>query len=435
MPYSLLSRLGLGTRIALTMLLATLVIQGLNASAFLLLPRPDMTVFSARWLMARTAEANAAIFAAEPSRRAQIAEALSHETKLNVVWRADNPRPTREDRIPGYLERLQSSLRDGLAGKVKSVTVYRRGGPPGPPDSERRFVPREFEQTLRMGALTSDEQDIPVFGGFDIAIEGQDNSWIDIRPNRPAFLAPFLSPPMITAAGAILLISALSIWTAKRSLRPVEQLVAAARRLGTEREATLIDVSGLSDFAVVGQAINEMQNRIKGFIDERTQMLAAISHDLRTSLTRLRLDAEELAEGEIKNDLVANMEEMERMVSATLTFAGDDLKGEKSERVDLAALLITICDTFSDMGAKIDYEGPNHAFATCQPTAIRRAFVNVIDNAIKYGGTAEVELDVQAERIRVSIKDRGPGIPTELVEQAFRPFRRLETSRSRETSA
>ena len=136
-----------------------------------------------------------------------------------------------------------------------------------------------------------------------------------------------------------------------------------------------------------------MQSRIKQFLNERTQMLAAISHDLRTSLTRLRLEAEDLPESETKNRLIFYMSEMERMISATLTFAGDELKSEPQQRVDLAALLISLCDSFSDHGQPADYNGPNHAYLLCQPVAMKRAFV----------------------------------------ELAFRPFRRLETSRNRET--
>lgn len=426
--------LGLGTRIALTMLLALVLIQGLNAAAFFLLPRPDATVYSARWLTARVSSAVNAIFAVEPSQRQSLAHKLGADLKLDLDWRQQRSLRPHDDRLPGSLSRLQNSLREVLGDAAKNVSIEARGGPPrGPRDDDRRSIPQGFEHALPTGPLTSAEPDIPIFGGFSISIEGKDGSWIQAEPPHPRFLTPLLSPPVVTVASAILLIAALSIWTAKRSLRPIDQLVDAARRLGVERHASPIDTQGLGDFTVIGDAINEMQNRIKGFIDERTQMLAAISHDLRTSLTRLRLTAEELPEDEAKHTLIRNMEEMEQMVSATLTFAGDDLKREQSEHVDIAALLITICDSFSDMGARAEYSGPDHLFAVCQPVAIKRAFVNVIDNAIKYGDLAHVELGSTEQFIRVTIRDHGPGIPAELVERAFRPFSRLEQSRNRET--
>ena len=179
--------------------------------------------------------------------------------------------------------------------------------------------------------------------------------------------------------------------------------------------------------------MNEMQERIKLFLDERTHMLAAMSHDLRTGLTGLRLDAEELEESEARERVIAGVEEMERMISATLAFAGDDLKGEPTEMIDLAALLISLCDSFSDRNYAASYSGPNHLCALCQPVAIKRAFTNLIDNAIKYGGCARVELSHTVDRAAISIADDGPGIPAGKIELAFLPFRRLDNSRNRET--
>ena len=117
---------------------------------------------------------------------------------------------------------------------------------------------------------------------------------------------------------------------------------------GAHGKAVPIEPAGLREFEVIARAMNDMQERIKRFLDERTHMLAAMSHDLRTGLTGLRLDAEELAESEAKDRIIAGMEEMERMISATLAFAGDDLKSEPAEMIDLAALLISLCDSFSD---------------------------------------------------------------------------------------
>jgi signal transduction histidine kinase len=426
-------RLGLGTRIALTMVLALLLMQGVNAATFFFLPRPDATIYSARWLISHTSNAAKTIFAVAPADRPDTAKRLGTELKLDIYWRKSAPPDLNGKHPPGYLLRLESSLREAFKDGAKTVSVDARGPGRGARDEERQFIPKGFEDTLPTGPLTSAEPDIPIFGGFEIAIEGTDSSWVRIGPHRPGFLTPLLSPTLITAASAILLISLLSIWTAKRSLRPIDELVAAAQRLGLEREASPIDTRRLGDFTIIGEAINEMQKRIKGFIDERTQMLAAISHDLRTGLTRLRLATEELPDGETKDTLIRNVNDMDQMVSATLVFAGDDLKREHSQGVDIASLLITICDSFADAGAPIEYAGPDHLFTVCQPVAMKRAFMNIIDNAIKYGGSALVELQSAEDALRVSVKDDGPGIPAELVERAFRPFSRLEKSRNRET--
>src|SRR5208337_1360189 len=205
----------------------------------------------------------------------------------------------------------------------------------------------------------------------------------------------------------------------RKSLRPLDRLTAAARSFGRTRQAVPIDPAGLREFGVIARAMNEMQERIKLFLDERTHMLAAMSHDLRTGLTGLRLDAEELEESEARERVIAGVEEMERMISATLAFAGDDLKGEPTEMIDLAALLISLCDSFSDRNYAASYSGPNHLCALCQPVAIKRAFTNLIDNAIKYGGCARVELSHSADRAAISISDDGPGIPPGKIELAF----------------
>ncbi len=428
-------RVGLSTRIALTMLTALLLLQGLNAATFFFLPPPTQTIYSARWLISETSEATKKIFDVETTRRKDVAKTLSDELHLFISWDEIRMEPPSPERVAsGFFMRLERSLRESLGGSIRSVSVEPRGGPPFPRGGENtQFVPAGFEQHLPTGALATNEPDIPIIGGFSILVQGPDGSWLHIEPRRPPRLGPLFSPPMITAAGAILLISFLSIWTAKRTLSPIDDLVGAAQRLGIDRNATPVDTRKLGDFAVVGRALNEMQNRIKNFVDERTHMLAAISHDLRTSLTRLRLTMEELDESASKNALVHNVEEMEQMLSATLAFASDDLKREKAERVDLGALLITICDSFSDAGACVDYQGPDHLLTVCQPIATKRAFMNIVDNAVKYGMSARVGLQLNGEHVVVTVKDHGPGIPDELIETAFQPFHRLEQSRNRET--
>jgi signal transduction histidine kinase len=162
-------------------------------------------------------------------------------------------------------------------------------------------------------------------------------------------------------------------------------------------------------------------------------MLAAISHDLRTPLTRLRLFAEYVSDRQQRALVLNDIEEMERMLSASLTFAGDEARREPHSRVDLAAQLISLCDTVSDGGGRATYAGPDHAQLPCQPVAMRRAFSNLIDNACKYGFEAHVTLCERADVIEITVADVGPGIPADQMEQAFAPFTRLEGSRNRES--
>jgi signal transduction histidine kinase len=429
-------QLRLGTRFAVTTLIALLVVQVLSSATFLLLPPPQTTLFGARWLAETAEQAVRTIFAASEEARPALAKSIGQERGLQISWHTlelTSTRPPHAEHVP-VLDRLQATLETMLAGQVREVRVHAHGGPPPPfHGGDVRYVPPVLAEQLPTGAITLKEAEIPIPGHFKIGIKGQDGSWLSIEPARPDRFVPFIAPWPLILAGGVAFVTALSVWTAKRSLQPLDLLIEAAQKLGCARETTPIDPTGLKEFAVIADTLNEMQSRIKRFIDERTHMLAAISHDIRTSLTRLLLDAEELHDSENKARMIANMEDMERMISATLTFAGNDLRGERQEAVDLAALLISLCDSLSDRGMSASYTGPNHAATLCQPTAIKRALVNLIDNAIKYGSVAEVQLHRAGDTLTISIGDRGPGIPPNFVELAFQPFRRLESSRNSAT--
>jgi signal transduction histidine kinase len=291
--------------------------------------------------------------------------------------------------------------------------------------------PPDFLNRLPLGPLEPGEADLPILGIFELAIQGLDESWIIIEPEGTQGYAEQLRPLLILLTGAVSLVAFLSTITARNTLRPLERLTEGARNFGRTRKAVPIDPAGLHEFEVVARAMNEMQESIKRFIDERTHMLAALSHDLRTSLTGLLLDAEEVT-GDGKDRLVAGMEEMDRVISATLAFAGDDLKGEPAQMIDLAALLISLCDSFSDRNCPASYSGPDHLFAMCQPVAIKRALTNLMDNAVKYGGCARVQLGIAADGAAISIADDGPGIPADKADLALKPFGRLDYARNRE---
>jgi signal transduction histidine kinase len=429
-------RLRLGTRIAAMTLLALVAVEALNAVVFVLIPARVLRVYSAHWLIAKSEEAALAIFQADAKARDSLSARFGANNNLQIRWQQswDADAPESRQFLRPFLERVRMAMERDLKGKAGKVAV--KGGLqlrgnifhvdllPQPPD----FISR-----LGLGALRPEEADLPLVGPFQFAVQGLDGSWVIIEPQgMPSYWARVI-PWFVTLLGVAAMISLFSAITAKRSLRPLERLAEAAENFGRTRQAAPIDPAGLREFEVIARAMNEMQARIKHFIDERTHMLAAMSHDLRTNLTGLRLDAEELAEGEAKDRLIAGMEEMERMISATLAFAGDDLKGEPTQMIDLAALLISVCDGFSDRNCSASYSGPDHLFAMCQPMAIKRAFTNLIDNAIKYGGCARVRLARSGDRAAISIADDGPGIPPDKADVAFQPFRRLDTSRNRET--
>jgi signal transduction histidine kinase len=176
-----------------------------------------------------------------------------------------------------------------------------------------------------------------------------------------------------------------------------------------------------------------MQERLRRFVGDRTRMLAAIGHDLRTPITSLKLRAELLDDEEARTKMLATLDEMQRMSEATLAFARDDAATEPTRVVDLAALLDSIADDLAEMGKPVTFiESPRLPYP-CRPTALKRAVANLVENAIQYGERARVSLESRSVGPVIVVDDDGPGIPEERLDDVFKPFVRLEESRNRAT--
>jgi signal transduction histidine kinase len=215
--------------------------------------------------------------------------------------------------------------------------------------------------------------------------------------------------------------------------RPLATFAAAADRLGRDVNAPRLPEDGPREVRRAVVAFNEMQDRIRRFVEDRTQMLAAISHDLRSPVTRLRLRTELLPEGEGRDRMLRDLDEMEAMVASFLDLARDDAADEPGQDVDLAAVLAAICDDTSDMGLVADFQWEGRLVCQCRPVAMKRALTNLIENAARYGGTAQVKARRLPRSVEVVIEDRGPGIPETELDKVFSPFYRVEGSRNRMT--
>lgn len=228
-------------------------------------------------------------------------------------------------------------------------------------------------------------------------------------------------------------IAALAWYVARMTTRPLQHLADAADTLDPTNDATPLPEQGSSEVRSAVRAFNRMQQRIQDDLRERTGMLAAIAHDLQTPLTRLRLRLEKVSDEELRERLVRDMNAMQQMLQEGLDFARSRDAGEPPQRLDLDSLLASICDDAQESGQQAQYGAHQPAEIMARPLALRRALTNLVDNAIKYGDSAEVELAVDARNCTVRIADRGPGIPADMLETVFEPFCRLEQSRSRET--
>lgn len=261
-----------------------------------------------------------------------------------------------------------------------------------------------------------------------------DGSWVNIAlPIGPAETTAWT--PRFVLALAVMLATALilSLWAARRTLRPLAAFAGAANRLGTDVNAPPLAERGPREVRDAAAAFNEMQQRLRRFIADRTQLLAAISHDLRTPITRMRLRLEFIDDAEQRARMEADLQEMETMIAATLSFARDEAGAEPRVPTDLAALLAAIVADAKALGNDVGYRGPDHHQLVAGPMLLRRALANLIENAVRYGRCARVGLAVLPGAVRIDIEDDGPGIPESEREKVFAPFYRLESSRSRDT--
>ncbi|MBF0613988.1 MAG: hypothetical protein HQL92_02405 [Magnetococcales bacterium] len=214
---------------------------------------------------------------------------------------------------------------------------------------------------------------------------------------------------------------------------PWQRIIQAAERFGQDVYAAPLPEQGVTEFIHAARIFNRMNRRIREFVEERLQIIAAISHDLRTPLTQLRLLAEFIPTGEEKRRMLAILDEMEKMTGATLSFAHDSVSTEPKQWLNLSSLLAAICNDLADAGAAVFCEEAEKRPYFCRPVAMKRALVNLIGNAVQYGGRADVTLTITTETVVIRIHDPGPGIPGEEWENVMKPFRRLEPSRNRHT--
>jgi signal transduction histidine kinase len=234
------------------------------------------------------------------------------------------------------------------------------------------------------------------------------------------------------AAIAFLLLATAGLWAwlTRTVNAPLTRFARSAELVGLDPSLPPLEEKGPLQLRRVVRAFNEMQVRLQRFLDDRTRMLGAISHDLRTPLTRLRLRIETGRADEDRPKMLDDIETMEAMLSSTLTFirAGDDV--EIPDAVDLAALLQTVCDLASDLGAEVSYAGPAHLRYHCKAQAMMRALTNVVSNATKYGRSAQIALRVEeGTRLVIEVDDEGPGIADAEKERVFEPFYRAECAR------
>lgn len=269
---------------------------------------------------------------------------------------------------------------------------------------------------------------------FFFSLQLADGRWLNMRSRVIRYTWYFMGF-IFSYLALFLALMLLCYWVVRRTTMPMRQFAQAVKRFGRDVQAPPMPMMGTTEMREVIDAFNEMQARIRRLLNDRTQMLAAISHDLRTPITRLQLRAEYLKESHQYEKAVADLKEMEQMIASILSFARDYTQTEAMERFDLNALLESICHDLVDLGQAVIFEENNQRLPILgRVTALKRALTNLIENAVKYGKKAQVSIEQKDQHLEIKIEDQGPGIPVSDMEKVFEPFYRVDPSRSPQLS-
>ena len=350
------------------------------------------------------------IEAAPPSMRQTLAAAAA-PAEFRTDWYAAASRasaslqaaPRLEDKnaqrtISAHLQRAVAVLSPGRTGSVPPGILY---------DQSRPLAP------------------------YMLAVQLNDGSWLVFSVMKRTWGMPWANRWMIWLCFLAASITIVTAFAARQFSRPIERLAAAVRQFGLNPRAPPIAEAGPRELRQVIETFNAMQAQIQKFVAYRTMMLAAISHDLRTPLTRMRLRGEFIDDQEQQARLFRDVDEMQNMVDEALAFFRDDASVEETTSFDLPHVLLTVANDYADQEVDIGYAGPAHAVYRGRPFTLKRAFTNLIDNAVKYGKTPEIELSCGEMALVVAIRDSGPGIPAEALDNVFRPYYRVDGSRNR----
>jgi len=267
---------------------------------------------------------------------------------------------------------------------------------------------------------------------FQVGFRQPDGRWLIAAPKATLAPSPWQQRLILSLALSALALTPLAYWFARRLAKPIAIFAEGAERLGRDPTSPPLAIRGSSEIAVAVDAFNHMQERLARYVQNRTAMVGAIAHDLRTPLTRLRFRVES-APDDLRAKMAADVAEMEAMISGTLAFVRDATQTAKRTKLELSSLLESLADEMSETGLSVTIERADRVVVDGDPVALKRLFNNLLDNAVKYGREARVRVFACEDQAVVEIDDSGCGLPAPELERVFEPFHRHEASRSRET--
>lgn len=282
-------------------------------------------------------------------------------------------------------------------------------GDPAPAELRLWFLARSLGPDFQLAALPEAAQ-AGAAPGLGVAVRMPDGGVVTVR------LPPFHGPPAlggpfaITILFIVVTLTLLGLWATRALRQPLSGFAAAAEGFNLDDNISALPERGPEEVRAVAKAFNRMRDRIRRLVDDRTRLLAAMGHDLRTPITRLRLRSEFIGDDELRGQMLRDLDQMRRMTEGVLSFLRDGQARAGATFVDVATSLQTICDQFTDMGCRIAYIGPDHLAIMASADELFRAVTNVVDNAVRYGQETVIRLTATADAITIDVEDDGPGI-------------------------
>jgi len=338
-----------------------------------------------------------------------------------------------EPSIPSQLLKVDDDarvdmLRSLLNQPYEKVYIYQYPDPPNRIVTVSKYL---LDYLLSFDYRNPRNADRPIL--FSTSIMLEQGLWFNMdlhyRQPLPSYALLALSSLFVVSLIASLIV----VISIKRITKPLKELTTKAQLLGVGEEVEPITEQGPEDIKDTIVAFNTMQLRLQNIITHRTRSLAAMSHDLRTPLTSMRLHAEFIDDTETQAHIVEKIDEMEHITNATISFAKQDSWSEKRKQVDLVALIDSLCQDLSDIGLAVASQLNDKISYSCRPVALRRAFSNLIENGVKYGESVSVKVIEEKDQVKIIISDQGPGIEQAQQKRLFEPFERLDESRNHQS--
>ncbi|MDB5457940.1 MAG: hypothetical protein JWP92_3525 [Caulobacter sp.] len=274
--------------------------------------------------------------------------------------------------------------------------------------------------------------DQAVFGDFAAAMPSSDGGWVVVRSTPEPFPTDWQKRTALWLLAGLLVVAPAGYLFARRITAPLKRFADAAEALGRDPHAPQMTLTGPAEVGAAARAFNDMQARLKRYVDDRTAMVGAISHDLRTPLARIRFKMER-APQPLRDSVIADLAQMEQMIGGVLAFIRHEGEPRRRERLDLLSLIECVADDAALVGGDVEIVSGEPVTVDGDPVALQRLFANLVDNALKYGQAARIRVRRADDAAVVEIADQGPGLASDELERVFKPFYRADSSRNPDT--